>query len=136
MAKGFDAQNERVYVVQELNSMEVIQNAMAKNQEKIKEAGVDMTTMQMIPLQDWSKQRFFPGLENQNEEFGEKEFHINQGSNFTKDAIIEKKIVMNVISSNILQALPSILPFSIEKIRVLKILFNKPVIIFLNLTFP
>ena len=52
LAKGFDAQNERVYVVQEMASMEVIQNAMAKNQERIKEAGVDMATMQMIPLQD------------------------------------------------------------------------------------
>ena len=52
LAKGFDTQNERVYVVQELASMEVIQNAMAKNQEIIKEAGVDMSTMQMIPLQD------------------------------------------------------------------------------------
>ena len=51
-AKGFDAQNERVYVVQEMGSMEVIQNAMAKNQERIMEAGVDMATMQMIPLQD------------------------------------------------------------------------------------
>ena len=52
MAKGFDAQNDRVYVVQELDSIEVIQNAMAKNQEKIKEAGVDTSSMQMIPLQD------------------------------------------------------------------------------------
>jgi len=52
LAKGFDTQNERVYVVQDMDSMEVIQNAMAKNQEKIKEAGVDMSTMQMIPLQD------------------------------------------------------------------------------------
>ena len=52
LAKGFDAQNERVYVVQEMGSMEVIQNAMAKNQERIMEAGVDMATMQMIPLQD------------------------------------------------------------------------------------
>ena len=52
LAKGFDAQNERVYVVQEMASMEVIQNAMAKNQERIKEAGVDMATMEMIPLQD------------------------------------------------------------------------------------
>ena len=52
LAKGFDAQNERVYVVQEMASMEVIQNAMAKNLERIKEAGVDMATMQMIPLQD------------------------------------------------------------------------------------
>ena len=52
LAKGFDAQNERVYVVQEMASMEVIQNAMAKNQKRIKEAGVDMVTMQMIPLQD------------------------------------------------------------------------------------
>ena len=55
LAKGFDAQNDRVYVIQELDSMEVIQNAMAKNQEIIKEAGVDMSTMQMIPLQDWFK---------------------------------------------------------------------------------
>ena len=52
LAKGFDAQNERVYVLQEMASMEVIQNAMAKNQERIMEAGVDMATMQMIPLQD------------------------------------------------------------------------------------
>ena len=64
LAKGFDAQNDRVYVVQELDSMEVIQNAMAKNQEKIKEAWVDMSTMQMIPLRDWFKQRFFLDLEN------------------------------------------------------------------------
>ena len=77
MAKGFDAQNHRVYVIQELDSMEVIQNAMAKNQEKIKEASVDMSTMQMIPLQDWFKKRYFPGLEDQNEEFGEKESHFN-----------------------------------------------------------
>ena len=55
LAKGFDAQNDRVFVIQELDSMEVIQNAMEKNQEKIKEAGVDMSTMQMIPLQDWFK---------------------------------------------------------------------------------
>ena len=75
-----------------------------KNQEKIKEGGVDMSTMQMIPLQDWFKQRFFPGLENQNEEFGEKESHFNQGSHFTKEAIIEKKIVMDVVSSNILKS--------------------------------
>ena len=52
LTKGFDAQNERVYVVQEMASMEVIQNAMAKNQERIMEAGVDMATMQMIPLQN------------------------------------------------------------------------------------
>ena len=70
LAKGFDAQNDRVYVIQELDSMEVIQNAMAKNQEKIMEAGVDMSTMQMIPLQDWFKQRFFLVLENKNEEWG------------------------------------------------------------------
>ena len=84
--------NDRFYVVKELDSMEVIQNAMAKNQEIIKEAGVDMSTMQMIPLQDWFKQRFFLDLENQNEEFGEKESHFNQGSNFTKDWIIEKRL--------------------------------------------
>ena len=65
---------------------------MARNQEKIMEAGVDLSTMQMIPLQDWFKKRFFPGLENQNEEFGEKESHFNQGSNFTKDAIIKKRL--------------------------------------------
>ena len=62
-----------------------------------------MSTMQVIPLQDWSKQRFFPGLENKNEEFGEKGSHFNQGSNFTKEAIIEEKIVMDVVSSNILK---------------------------------
>ena len=104
LAKGFDAQNDRVYVIQELDSMEVIQNAMAKNQEKIMEAGVDMSTMQMIPLQDWSKQRSFPVFENQNEEFGEKGSLSNHGFNFTKDAIIEKKIVMDVVTSNILKS--------------------------------
>ena len=52
LVKGFDAQNERVYVVQDIASMEVMQNVMAKNQEIFKEAGVDMATMQMIPLQD------------------------------------------------------------------------------------
>ena len=62
-----------------------------------------MSTMQMIPLQDWFKKRFFPGFENQNEEFGKKGFHFNQGSNFTKEAIIEKKIVMDVVSSYILK---------------------------------
>ena len=62
-----------------------------KNQEKIKEAGVDMSTMQMIPLQDWSKQRFFLEVENQNEEIGEKGSLSNQGFNFTKDAITKKK---------------------------------------------
>ena len=103
LTKGFDAQNDRVYVVQELDSMEVIQNAMAKNQEKIKEAGVDMSTMQMIPLQDWFKQKFFPGLENQNQELGEKGALSNHGFNFTKDATIEKKVVMDVVSSNILK---------------------------------
>ena len=52
LAKGFDAQNERVYVVQDIASMEVFQNVMANNQEIFKEAGVDTATMQMIPLQD------------------------------------------------------------------------------------
>ena len=52
LAKGFDAQNDRVYVIQELDSMEVIQNAMAKNHEQITKAGVDISSMQMIPLQD------------------------------------------------------------------------------------
>ena len=52
LAKGFDAQNDRVYVIQELDSMEVIQNAMAKNQEIIMEAGVVISTMQMIQFQD------------------------------------------------------------------------------------
>ena len=42
LAKGFDAQNDRVYVIQELDSMEVIQNAMAKNQEIIKEAVLEV----------------------------------------------------------------------------------------------
>ena len=120
LAKGFDAQNDRVYVIQELDSMEVIQNAMAKNQEKIKEAGVDMSSMQMVPLQDWFKKRFFPGLENQNEDFGEKGSHFNQGSHFTKEAIIEEKIVMDVVSSNILKAWRH-LQYIIKKTRVLKI---------------
>ena len=102
-SKGVEEAGVEILAKQELDSMEVIQNAMAKNQEKIMEAGVDMSTMQMIPLQDWFKQRFFPSLENQNEEFGEKESHFNQGSNFTKEAIIEKKIVMDVVSSNILK---------------------------------
>ena len=52
LAKGFDAQNERVYVVQDIASMEFFQGVMSKNQEILKESGVDMATMQMIPLQD------------------------------------------------------------------------------------
>ena len=103
MAKGFDAQNDRVYVIQELDSMEVIQNAMAKNQEKIKEAGVDMSTMQMILCKTDLYRGSSGSLENQNEDFGEKGSHFNQGSNFTKEAIIEEKIVMDVVSSNILK---------------------------------
>ena len=39
----------------------------------------------------------------QNEDFGEKGSHFNQGSNFTKEAIIEEKIVMDVVLSNILK---------------------------------
>ena len=35
LAKGFDAQNDRVYAVQELDSLEVIQNAMAKNAKPV-----------------------------------------------------------------------------------------------------
>ena len=38
LTKEFDTQIERVYVVQDIASMEIIQNAMAKNQERIKEA--------------------------------------------------------------------------------------------------
>ena len=57
----------------------------------------------MIPLQDWLQKGTSRDLENQNEEFGEKESHFNQGSNFTKEAIIEEKIVMDVVSSNILK---------------------------------
>ena len=33
LAKGFDAQNDRFYDLQELDSMEVIQNPMAKNRK-------------------------------------------------------------------------------------------------------
>ena len=115
LAKGFDAQNDRVYVVQDLDSMEVIQNAMAKNQEKIIEAGVDMSTMQMIPLQDWFKKSFFPGLENQNEEFGEKESHFNQGFKFTKDAITKRKDCNGCLFIQHPQDLTAILQYFIEK---------------------
>ena len=62
-----------------------------------------MSTIQMIPLQDWSKQRFFLEVENKNEELGEKGALSNHDFNFTKEAIIEEKIVMDVILYNILK---------------------------------
>ena len=54
LAKGFDQQNERGYVVPDIAPLEVIKSVMAKPEvkEKIKEAGVDVGSMQMIPLQD------------------------------------------------------------------------------------
>ena len=41
----------RVYVILSLESMEILKKVMSANQTLIDEAGVDMDSMQMIPLE-------------------------------------------------------------------------------------
>ena len=47
---GYHPDTGRVYVVQEVGSIETMQKVMAENQDALDEVGVDMSTMQMIPL--------------------------------------------------------------------------------------
>ena len=48
---GYHQETNRFYVVHELESMEVMQKAMAENQDAIEEVGVDQSTMQIINLE-------------------------------------------------------------------------------------
>ncbi len=48
---GYHQETNRFYVVHELESMEVMQKAMAENQDAIEEVGVDQSTMQIIHLE-------------------------------------------------------------------------------------
>ena len=48
---GHSSEMQRVYVILSLESMEILKNVMSANQTLIDEAGVDMDSMQMIPLE-------------------------------------------------------------------------------------
>ena len=47
---GYSSEMQRVYVILSLESMEILKKVMSANQTLIDEAGVDMDSMQMIPL--------------------------------------------------------------------------------------
>ena len=49
---GWDSQSGRVYIVQDIVSMLRLQQAMEKRTDLLEKAGVDMATMEMIPLKD------------------------------------------------------------------------------------
>ena len=48
---GYSSEMQRVYVILSLDSMEILKKVMSANQTLIDEAGVDMDSMQMIPLE-------------------------------------------------------------------------------------
>ena len=48
---GYSPEMRRVYVILSLESMEILKKVMSANQNLIDEAGVDMDSMQMIPLE-------------------------------------------------------------------------------------
>ena len=48
---GYHQETNRFYVVHELESMEVMQKAMAENQDAIEEVGVNQSTMQIVTLE-------------------------------------------------------------------------------------
>ena len=48
---GWSPEMRRVYVILSLESMEILKKVMSANQNLIDEAGVDMDSMQMIPLE-------------------------------------------------------------------------------------
>ena len=48
---GYSSEMQRVYVILSLESMEILKKVMLVNQTLIDEAGVDMDSMQMIPLE-------------------------------------------------------------------------------------
>ena len=47
---GYSPEMRRVYVILSLESMEILKKVMSANQNLIDEAGVDIDSMQMIPL--------------------------------------------------------------------------------------
>ena len=48
---GYSSEMQRVYVILSLESMEILKKVMSANQTLIDEAGVDMDSMHMIPLE-------------------------------------------------------------------------------------
>ena len=48
---GYHPETGRAFVVQEIGSMEIMQKMMVENQEALDEVGVNLSTMQMIPLE-------------------------------------------------------------------------------------
>ena len=48
---GYSSEIRRVYVILSLESMEILKKVMSANQTLIDEAGVDMDSMQMTPLE-------------------------------------------------------------------------------------
>ena len=48
---GYSPEMRRVHVILSLESMEILKKVMSANQTLIDEAGVDMNSMQMIPLE-------------------------------------------------------------------------------------
>ena len=48
---GYSSEMQRVYVILSLESMEILKKVMSANQTLIDEVGVDMDSMQMIPLE-------------------------------------------------------------------------------------
>ena len=49
---GYSSEMQRVYVILSLGSIEILKKVMSANQTLIDEAGVDMDSMQMIPLEE------------------------------------------------------------------------------------
>ena len=47
---GYHPETNQLYVVHELESMEVMQSAMAENQDSVEWVGVDQSTIQIITL--------------------------------------------------------------------------------------
>ena len=48
---GYSSEMQRIYVILSLESMEILKKVMSANQTLIDEAGVEMDSMQMIPLE-------------------------------------------------------------------------------------
>ena len=48
---GYSSEMQRVYVILSLESMEILKKVMSANQNLFDTAGVDMDSMQMIPLE-------------------------------------------------------------------------------------
>ena len=48
---GYSSEMQRVYVILSLESMEILKKVMSANQTLIDEAGVDIDSMHMIPLE-------------------------------------------------------------------------------------